>query len=197
MKYFQTLPKLIFSGTQSSQLATNLLARVNVVTSMLTDPLIFYTYDIQDGDTPEIIAHKYYQDIERFWIVLIANQIFDPQWDWPLSSSVFNDYLSQKYTPEQLNEVYEYQKIITKTGTVSGTVTTETIIIDEDTYNNLEESTETYTTNTEPVVVNIKGHILDNFSYEYNLNESKKSIKLLNKNYADRIEIEFRKLMST
>jgi hypothetical protein len=197
MKYFQILPKILFASAQSSQLVTNLLARVNVVSSMLNDPLIFYSYDIQDGDTPEIIAHKYYGDMERFWIVLISNNIFDPQWDWPLSNFVFNQYLNEKYTPEQLPEANYYEKIITKNDVVAGTTTTENIIIDEDTYNNLSDSTTTYSTPTGDVIVSIKRNIVDNFTYEYNLNESKRNIKILNKNYADRLEIEFRRLMGT
>ena len=197
MKYFQTLPKLIFTGPQSSQLVTNLLARVNIVSSMLTDPLLFYAYDIQDGDTPEIIAHKYYGDIERFWIVLLSNQIFDPQWDWPLSNFVFNQYMNEKYTFTQLTETNYFEKIVTQTDVVTRTVTTEKIVIDEDTYNNLTDSTTTYTFPSGEVIVDIKRNAVDNFTYEYNLNEAKRNIKLLNKNYADRLEIEFRKLMGT
>jgi len=197
MKYFQTLPKLIFAGSQSSQLVTNLLARVNIVSSLITNPLLFYSYDIQEGDTPEIIAHKYYEDMERFWIVLLANQLFDAQWDWPLSNLVFNQYLNQKYSPEQLTDINYYEKIITTTDVNSRTTTTQNIIIDEDTYNNLAESTNTYKTITGDVVVKISRNAVDNFTYEYNLNESKRNIKILNKTYADRIEVEFRKLMGT
>jgi len=197
MKYFQMLPKLAISDTQSTQIVTNLLARVNIVSSMLNDPLIFYTYDIQEGDTPEIIAHKYYDDMEKFWIVLMSNQAFDPQWDWPLTSSVFNDYLIQKYGESHINEIHHYEKIVTKTGTTTRTVTTETFIIDEDSYNSLNASSETYITNTEPVIVDITKSAVDNFAYEYLSNESKRNIKILNKNYADRLEVEFRKLMGT
>jgi len=197
MNYFKTLPKIIFRGTQSSQLVTNLLARVNIVSSLITNPLLFYSYDIQEGDTPEIIAHKYYEDMERFWIVLLANQLFDAQWDWPLSNLVFNQYLNQKYSPEQLTDINYYEKIITTTDVNSRTTTTQNIIIDEDTYNNLAESTNTYKTITGDVVVKISRNAVDNFTYEYNLNESKRNIKILNKTYADRIEVEFRKLMGT
>jgi len=197
MKYFQMLPKLAISDTQSTQIVTNLLARVNIVSSMLNDPLIFYTYDIQEGDTPEIIAHKYYDDMEKFWIVLMSNQAFDPQWDWPLTSSVFNDYLNKKYGESHINEIHHYEKIVTKTGVTTRTVTTETFIIDEDSYNSLNASSETYITNTEPVIVDITKSAVDNFAYEYLSNESKRNIKILNKNYADRLEVEFRKLMGT
>ena len=197
MKYFQMLPKLAISDTQSTQIVTNLLARVNIVSSMLNDPLIFYTYDIQEGDTPEIIAHKYYDDMEKFWIVLMSNQTFDPQWDWPLTSSVFNDYLIQKYGESHINEINHYEKIITTTDVNTRTITTQNIVIDEDTYNNLADSTVTYTTITGDVVVKTSRNAVDNFAYEYLSNESKRNIKILNKNYADRLEVEFRKLMGT
>lgn len=191
------LPKLAISDTQSTQIVTNLLARVNIVSSMLNDPLIFYTYDIQEGDTPEIIAHKYYDDMEKFWIVLMSNQTFDPQWDWPLTSSVFNDYLIQKYGESHINEINHYEKIITTTDVNTRTITTQNIVIDEDTYNNLADSTVTYTTITGDVVVKTSRNAVDNFAYEYLSNESKRNIKILNKNYADRLEVEFRKLMGT
>jgi len=45
--------------------------------------------------------------------------------------------------------------------------------------------------------VDITKSAVDNFAYEYLSNESKRNIKILNKNYADRLEVEFRKLMGT
>ena len=37
----------------------------------------FDYYDVKDGETPEMIAHKYYGDVNLHWIVLIANDIID------------------------------------------------------------------------------------------------------------------------
>lgn len=197
MNYFKTLPKLIVRDNQSTQVITNLLARSSIISSMLTDPLLFYSYDVQDSDTPEIIAHKYYDDMERFWIVLFANQILDPQWDWPMSGFVFNKYIENKYTPSELIEVHHYEKIITQTDNISGTVTVEKIVIDEDTYNDLSPSTNTYTLPSGTATIAITKKTVDNFEYEMTLNESKRNIKLLNKAYAGRLEEEFNKLMNT
>ena len=133
MRYFETLPKIIVTQDNVSKIYTNLLARANIIQSLLTNPLVFYRYDIQESDIPEIIAHKYYGDINRFWLVLFANQISDPQWDWPLTNTVFNQYLMDKYTEEQLGEAHHYEKIITKIDNSSNTVTTDKIVIDENT----------------------------------------------------------------
>jgi hypothetical protein len=194
MDYFQTLPKVIITQNNTSKVFTNLLARSSIVSSLLTNPLLFYSYDIQENDTPEIIAHKYYKNMSRFWVVLFSNQLLDPQWDWPMESSVFNQYLTNKY-PSNLYAVHHYEKIVKKTDNISRTLTTENIIIDEETYNNLVESTETYTLSSGSVTVNITKNIVDNYTYELNLNESKRNIKLLNSSYVQQVEKEFKKLM--
>ena len=76
MKYFNTLPQIITTNYNGGAIVlTNLLARANIVPENLKSPLLYYTYDIQEGDTPEIIAHKYYDNMYRYWIVLMVNQI--------------------------------------------------------------------------------------------------------------------------
>ena len=87
MQYFSTLPKIVYiDKDQTSRVYTNLMSRADIIPSLLDNPLVFYTYDIQDEDTPEIVASKYYGDVNRHWLVLYANQILDPQWQWPLTS---------------------------------------------------------------------------------------------------------------
>ena len=98
MQYFSTLPKIVkTSADGTSMLMTNLMARASVIPSLMKNPAVFYQYDIQDGDTPEIVATKYYGDPYRFWIVLFSNQILDPQFEWPLNTNEFADYLAAKY----------------------------------------------------------------------------------------------------
>ena len=116
MKYFSILPQMIVTDPKgNSKVFTNIMARTSIIPSLFQNPLLFYSYDIQDSDTPELIAHKYYGYIERFWMVLFANQILDPQWDWPLNTNDFNAYITNKYpSTDPYNTVKEYQKIITQ-----------------------------------------------------------------------------------
>ena len=197
MNYFQTLPKLLVKDKQSIQIVTNLLARVNIISSLMEDPLIYYSYDIQDSDTPEIIAHKYYGSMSSFWMVLFANQMLDPQWDWPLTGAVFDSYVNGKYTLQQLSLPHHYEKIITNITIPDGSVSSKTITISEEDYNNLSESSNTYSTVTGNVNISISKNVVDNYTYELDLNESKRNIKILNKIYVDKLEVEFNKLMNT
>ena len=115
MQYFETLPKIIkteVGGT--STLLVNIMARCSVIPEILKSPLVYYSYDIQEGDTPEIIAYKYYGDSYRYWIVLYANQIMDPQWHWPLESSILEDYITDKYDFNAKTTVHHYEKVVTK-----------------------------------------------------------------------------------
>ena len=196
MIYFQNLPKLIVRDKQTSQIVTNLLARVNLISDLLENPLIFYSYDIQESDTPEIIAHKYYGSVDRFWMVLFSNEMLDPQWDWPLTSKVFDSYMNSKYTPNELDQINHYEKTITNTILPEGTSSSKTINISEEEFNSLVETSKTYSTTTGDVNITITKRAVDNYTYEYDLNESKRKIKLLNKSYATRLENEFIKLMN-
>ena len=133
MQYFDTLPKVIYTQNGVSSVYTNLLARVSVIPQLLKDPLIYYSYDIQEGDTPEIIAHKYYGDSYRYWIVLFANELLDPQWDWPMTYNMFEQYLADKYPSTNIYvEVEYYEKVITQYDVNTQTTTVNKVRIDED-----------------------------------------------------------------
>jgi hypothetical protein len=198
MQYFSTLPKIVKTGSDgTSVLMTNLMARVSVMPEILKNPLVYYQYDIQEGDTPEIIAHKYYGDSYRFWIVLFVNEIIDPQWDWPMNSTIFNSFIANKY--QEFNphsQVHHYEKIITQYEHNTQLTTVDKLIIDETAYDELLETSSTYHLATGVVDVSITKQVISYYDYENNLNESKRNIKLLNANYVDEIESQLKKLMA-
>ena len=123
MLYFDTLPKIITTDYKGNALTlTNLMARSEIIPSLFNDPLLFYSYDTQEGDKPEIIANKYYGDSYRYWLVCFANQILDPQWDFALDSQVFNSYIAAKYEPTVIGAT-----TITANSTYSGANNGQTI----------------------------------------------------------------------
>jgi len=198
MQYFDTLPKIIqYDDKGIGRVFTNLLARASVIPELLKNPAIYYSYDIQEGDTPEIIAHKYYGDSYRYWIVLLANEILDPQWEWPMSGQVFNNYLTAKYGDINVySTTHHYEKTITQYDFGTNTTTSNTVEIDEDTYTSLEETTKTFSLPTGDVSVTISKNAVSYYDYESKLNESKRTINILNSNYVNQLETELKKLMS-
>ncbi len=173
----------------------------------MTNPLMFYEYNIQDGDTPDIVASKYYGDSYRYWLVLFSNQILDPQWDWPLSSQQFTLYLNNKYSVAAnantvlaytSSTVYEYRKIITTTDETSLTTTSKTYIIDEPSYLTTLPSTKTVTfSNGTSAKETITKEAVNIYDWEVEQNESKRTIKLINAIYAPQFESQLKSLMGT
>jgi hypothetical protein len=199
MQYFDTLPKVIYTQNGVSSVYTNLLARVSIIPEILKDPLIYYTYDIQEGDTPEIIAHKYYGDSYRYWIVLFANELLDPQWDWPLTSKMFEQYLADKYPSTNIySEIEYYEKVITQYDVNTQTTTVNRVRIDEDVYNGLPVTqTATYTLPTGPVTITTDRNAVSIYDYELNQNEAKRNIRILNSIYVNQFEEQFKQLLTT
>lgn len=198
MQYFDTLPKIVKTDSNRiSVLMTDLMARCSIIPEILNDPMVYYDYDVQDGDTPEIVAYKYYGDSYRYWIVLFSNQITDPQWDWPLSSNDFDAFIADKYQSfNPYSTVHHYEKNITQYNASTQTTTTQNIIIDEDTYNSLITGTSTYSLPTGSVTITTSKSAVSYYDYELNLNESKRSIKILNSIYVDELEKQFTDLMT-
>ena len=209
MKYFNSLP-LIPTVDQygNVNLLTNLLVRTQLIPKLANNPLVFYSYPTQEGDTPDSIANKYYGDAYRYWIVLYGNpQIVDPQSDWPLSSNQFLVYLKDKYATAAngaSNVVsytqatpYEYQKVITTVDSTTQTTAIKTVVIDSNTYNTLVASTTKQTfADGSYVTYTTSKNVLSIYDYELQQNEDKRNINLINSNYASDMEIQYKTLVS-
>jgi hypothetical protein len=188
---------------------TNILTRAKLVEKLQNNPMLFYKYVIQDGDTPEILAEKYYDDPFRYWIILYSNQIMDPLWGWPLPYEQFLKYIDSKYkddaaaagqTPFAYTNtvVQEYQKITTTIDNYSETTTTvQNNSVDFATYSATNASETTYSIPSgSTCTVKISKNLLTLFDYEFNLNEAKREIKIMDSKYSDEMEEQFRTLMS-
>jgi len=210
MLYFDTLPKLItLDPTNNAVVVTNILSRSSIIQKLLKNPALFYQYDIQDGDTPEIVASKYYGDSYRYWLVLFANQIFDPQWQWPLSANQFEAYLNDKYGSAAANNnqtmiaytqstIQEYRKIYTSYDSTTANTTIINYTIDSNTYNNLVTSTQTVDLPSgASCTITIDKEIIDIYTYEVEQNDAKRTINLINVIYAGQFEQELDSLMNS
>jgi len=203
MAYFEKFPLYFYNlntdKNKKSDIVTNILARTKMIDSVINASLVHYTYDVQDGDTPETLASKYYDNPNRHWIILFANNIMDPIYDWPLSTRNFANYIDAKYGSYATasTTIHHYEKIITKTDSVTSTITVKNFQIDANTYANTAASTtETFNLkdgNTVRIVTT--KNIVYAYDYEDNLNESKRSIKIIDKAYVDQIENELMLLL--
>ena len=213
-KYFNYFPKTFYTSNNKAtgiDTVTNLIARFGFEQKLKENSTVFYEYNIQDGDTPEIVADKYYGDVERHWIVLLFNDIIDPQFDWPLQYNTLIEYIDKKYTangaantPSQsglvwaqsVNNVKAYHKIVTRTSSTSSLI--EKIQVDANTYANVVESTTTYTLDDNSTVTEtVTKEKQTYYTYEVEENEKKRTIKLLKNDFVAAVEKEFKEVVGT
>lgn len=200
--YFSKFPKLFhsFNDSYKSVLVTNLLARVNMSDSVINNVLLYYNYNIQEGDTPEIVAEKYYGDAEKHWIILVTNKIFDPFYEWPLSYQNFIKFIDDKYgsRANAYSQIHHYEKVVETIDSINGVPNRKVYIIDETYYNGMqaEPLVETRSfTNGRTVTVTTSRNVVNSYDYEENLNNSRYTIKLLNEKFVGQVENEFLSLM--
>jgi|TARA_R110000822_G_scaffold309520_1_gene439332 hypothetical protein len=107
--YFNSFPKIPYDSTGTGQFkdVTNLLRRVAIRTKARTNALLFDTYDVKEGESPESIADKLYGDSELHWVIMLINNITDRYHQWPLSSGQFLDYINDKY--DNVDAVHHYE----------------------------------------------------------------------------------------
>lgn len=101
MAYFKEFPKLFYStslGLKNFKSVTNIFANVKFLREILLNTDTYYNYDVKDGERPEDIAHKLYKDSDKHWIILLANNIVDPQYDWVMGQQQFDSYINKKYS---------------------------------------------------------------------------------------------------
>lgn len=214
-KFFNYFPKTLYSANNKVgglDTVTNIIARFGFESKLKENSSAFYRYSIQETDTPEIIAGKYYDSPERHWIVLLFNDIVDPQYDWPLQYKTFIDYVSSKYSSNSyadtantsvsglswamnVNNVQAYYKVVTRTSG-DGTVITEKIEVDANTWANVAASTTNFVLQDgSKIVQTISKEKESYYDYENELNESKRSIKLLKPEFVSAVEKEFKKVI--
>lgn len=91
--YFNSFP----STNYANNIVTNVLAKIKFDQSVQENFAIFYPYTIQQGERPDQIAARVYEDATLDWIIYLSNNIMDPYYDWPLSQEQFNQYILAKY----------------------------------------------------------------------------------------------------
>lgn len=184
MFFFENYPKVnyVVNGDVVMNV-TDITKRFKFTEEVLKNKYVLFNYVIKEGERPDIIAHKYYKDSRLDWVILLTNKIIDPYFGWPLSNREFEDYIVKKYgSLEYAKKTYSrYFKIVQpKTKTFDGFIVPErTVEIDFQAYTNTPVSDRKR---------------LTIYQDEYNKNEKKKTIKIIEKSYIGQIQEEFKKL---
>ena len=117
-KYFRKLPNLNYPSllkTRESNVdfiqTKNLFRRVKVREDLFGNFMQFEKYKVVGDERPDNVAEKVYDNDDLDWVILLSNNIIDIKNDWPLTQSQFNEFVNEKYTPQQLVSIHHYETL--------------------------------------------------------------------------------------
>ena len=226
--YFRNFQKTLYTletDNTDIRLVTNILNRSTFLREVAENISLFYPYDVQEYDTPEIIADKLYGDSGRHWIVLLFNIIMNPYYTFPMNQRVLGEFIMTKYgiTLEEATQVIhsyereETRKVTAFTGSSYAiSETTSTIAINEyevdpttgyrnartdlpvtaDTVIELPSEIHVIIPGQQTLEISARNRALSIYTYEDRVNEKNKAIKLLDARYVSQVEKEFKRLMN-
>lgn len=112
MSFFKRFPFVLDYQIQGVPVTgIDMTRRTKISDSNKNDPSLYIWYDVVNGETPEMIADRVYDDASLYWVILLFNEIFDIDDQWPLSDYDLNNYINRTY--EDPYEVHHYESAAT------------------------------------------------------------------------------------
>ena len=165
--YFKALPKMFYPYGNTKTLVPDIFRRVHL-DKYFQNRLHLQEYYINDQESPEIVADKFYGSSKYHWLVIIANNIVDVKREWPLSNNSLVAYCDEKYGEGNRTAVHHY--VMTED---------KTVIVDWDA----------------TLVANGSYQAVTNLEYETGLNDAKRQILLLHKQFLRDITAQYLRLV--
>ena len=189
--YFRAIPSTSYDiwGTEprNYQSVTNIMKRVKFKPEVLEDISEYYPYIVNDGERPDIISFNQYETVAFAYLITLINDVQDPIFDWPLSTQQFEQFIANKYgsLDSAMTTTKNYYQIVR--AEVPRTETSERVpevkfIVDETTYNSLDQTLRISQTN---------------YDWEDELNNDKKEIKLISPNYIHDIDYQVKQFFTS
>ena len=108
--YFEAMPQTLYSledDRSNVKLVTNITTRVKINDQVKNQYGLFEEYDVKNGETPELVAEKFYNNSKLHWIILHYNDIIDPRFDWVMDTNNLVKYVTGKYS--NINGIHHYE----------------------------------------------------------------------------------------
>ena len=186
--YFSDLPNIDYaykvnrSGQTSHLKIKDYFHLMTTRDDIFKKETLFDAYTVVDGMRPEQIAYEEYGDESYYWIILQVNEITDFYNQWPLGQYELDQHLDKKYG-NKLNDIRHYEmptvkddegRVLLKGGQV----------VHED-----------YVYEYQPTPLNffydsVRPYAVTNVEYEYQKNDEKSEIQILNKELLFQYESE-------
>ena len=168
--YFSQFPKIYYkfetNGTVNVRPIVDITYNVRFRKEILSNISLYDTYDVKDGETPEILAHRIYGSSLYHWAIMLFNERYNYLKDWPMTTDQLEEYIADNYDDPEALHHYELDD-----GTIISTPTVSWL---------------PNTAQTQNVTA------VTNYQYEVALNDKKRQIKIVDPGLLEQIIKEFR-----
>lgn len=112
--YFKEFPQFVYEFVDAdgknkrTTIITDITRNVRFRKEILSNITLYDEYDIIDGETPEIIAEKFYGNSLYHWIVMLVNERFDYIKDFPMRYPDLVKYVEDVYGADNVNDVHHW-----------------------------------------------------------------------------------------
>ena len=174
--YFTNFEKGYYDlkGDGQQKLVIDLMTRVKVREKVIDEMSLYDTYDVPSGERPEDTAFKHFGSATYHWVILLTNNITDAFYEWPMSEQDFETFLKDKYSNP--DGIHHYE-VTTSSGKRTG--------------NGPDDYSHKIEVNSDAS----GAQSVSNREYEQRLQDSKRTINLLNPEYLTTFIEEFNNLV--
>ena len=168
--YFSAFPNTQFNGKD----VLDITRKANIDKLSRSNVLSYMNYRIEEEDRPEDVAFYYYDDPAYAWLVLAANDIVDPYTEWPKGSSALEEYIKAEYAE---------QAGTTGDGVIEWTKNTQigTNIVHYQSHSDPDVRINRASYLNAGTQSRAEFYPVRVYDYEFNLNEDRRGIVLINK----------------
>ena len=191
MGYFRELPNLLYPSFLPEKTSSldfievkNIFRRVKLRDDLFNNFTIFEKYQIPEGSRPDTVAEEIFGSANFDWVILTVAGIINVRNEWPLSNRDLYNYANNKYG-ESLNSTrfFETKEVKDSNGRL---ILPKGKVVDSN-FTIPKPGVPTATLN--PVVG------VSNYEYETRLNDDKRNINILRKEYLNQFIDDMKTLM--
>ena len=197
--YFRRLPNLDYPSLLKNRESNvdyvqtkNLFRRTKIREDLFANFMQFDKYEIVGDERPDNVSEKVYGRDDLDWVVLLSNNIVDINNEWPLSQLQLNRFLSDKYTPQELVSIHHYETLELRDNK-NQLILPAGLVVDEDF--NLEYLSGGQIKSTNSLVEGRPVRAVTFFDYENDLNEQKRNINVIKKDFLGMFIKDFERIM--
>lgn len=106
MNYFDFLPTIKYQFSSGEYTVVDIFNRIGVKPNFYSNDFFLYEQTLDNAKTPDRFCMETYGSYDDYWLLMLINNVYDVNRDWPVDQSQFNSLLNDTRTKKSYY-VYE------------------------------------------------------------------------------------------